>query len=153
MYHAPIGKGSFDCSKEGFRGMIISDRLRELREAKKLSQGDIEKRTGLLRCYISRVENGHTVPAIETLEKLARALEVPLYQLFYDGEEPRQLPNLLKRTTADVIAWGSHGKQANYLHQLRKCLSKAHDEDRKLIMYMAQKMANKSGRRTGKAAA
>ncbi len=55
--------------------MIIGDRLRALREEKKLSQGDIEKRTGLLRCYISRVENGHTVPAIETLEKLARALE------------------------------------------------------------------------------
>ena len=62
--------------------MVIGDRLRELRETKKLSQGDIEKRTGLLRCYISRVENGHTVPAIETLEKLARALEIPLYQLF-----------------------------------------------------------------------
>ena len=58
--------------------MIIADRLRELREAKHLSQGDIEKRTGLLRCYISRVKNGHTVPAIETLEKLARAVEVPL---------------------------------------------------------------------------
>lgn len=72
--------------------MIIGDRLREMREEKKLSQGDIEKRTGLLRCYISRVENGHTVPAIETLEKLARALEVSLYHLFYDGEEPRQLP-------------------------------------------------------------
>ena len=70
--------------------MIIGDRLRALREEKKLSQGDIEKRTGLLRCYISRVENGHTVPAIETLEKLARALECPLYQLFYDGEEPPQ---------------------------------------------------------------
>src|SRR5437879_11746995 len=53
--------------------MIIGDRLRELREGKSLSQGDIEKRTGLLRCYISRVENGHTVPAIETLEKMARA--------------------------------------------------------------------------------
>ncbi len=60
--------------------MIIGDRLRALREEKKLSQGDIEKRTGLLRCYISRVENGHTVPAVETLEKMARAFEVPLYQ-------------------------------------------------------------------------
>ncbi len=87
--------------------MIIGDRLRALREEKKLSQGDIEKRTGLLRCYISRVENGHTVPAIETLEKLARALEVPLYQLFYDGEEPPQLPNLPKRKSGDDIAWGS----------------------------------------------
>jgi transcriptional regulator with XRE-family HTH domain len=56
--------------------VIIGDRLRDMREQKKLSQGDIEKRTGLPRCYISRVENGHTVPAIETLEKLARALEV-----------------------------------------------------------------------------
>jgi transcriptional regulator with XRE-family HTH domain len=81
--------------------------LRGLREEKKLSQGDIEKRTGLLRCYISRVENGHTVPAIETLEKMSRALEVPLYQLFYDGEEPPELPNLPKRKTADEIAWGS----------------------------------------------
>src|SRR5713101_1424727 len=61
--------------------MIIGDRLRILREQKKFSQGEIEKRTGLLRCYISRVENGHTVPAVETLEKFARALEVPLYQL------------------------------------------------------------------------
>jgi DNA-binding XRE family transcriptional regulator len=74
--------------------MIIGDRLRELREAKKLSQGDIEKRTGLLRCYVSRVENGHTVPAIETLEKMANAFEVPLYQLFYEGEEPPKLPTL-----------------------------------------------------------
>lgn len=126
--------------------MVIGDRLRELRENKKLSQGDIEKRTGLLRCYISRVENGHTVPAVETLEKLARALEIPLYQLFYDGEQPPKLPNLLKRKTADDIAWGSSGKQATYLHQLTKCLSKAPEEDRKLIMVMAQKMAHRGGR-------
>jgi len=85
--------------------MIIGDRLRALREEKKFSQGDIEKRTGLLRCYISRVENGHTVPAIETLEKMARALEIPMYQLFYDGEEPPKLPNLPKRKTADDIMW------------------------------------------------
>ena len=58
--------------------MDIARRLRELREHKEMSQGDIEKKTGLLRCYISRVENGHTVPAIETLEKIARSLEVPL---------------------------------------------------------------------------
>jgi len=73
--------------------MIIGDRLKTLRESKSLSQGDIEKRTGLLRCYISRVENGHTDPSVETLEKLARAFEVPLYHLFYDGEEPPTLPN------------------------------------------------------------
>jgi len=123
--------------------MIIGDRLRALREEKKLSQGDIEKRTGLLRCYISRVENGHTVPAIETLEKLARALECPLYQLFYDGEEPPQLPNLPKRKSSDDIAWGTSGKEARYLNKLRRLLSKADDEDRKLLLYMAQKMANR----------
>ena len=121
--------------------MVISDRLRELREGKNLSQGDIEKRTGLLRCYISRVENGHTVPAIETLEKLARALEVPLYQLFYDGEKPPELPNLLKRKTSDDIAWGSSGKQAAYLHKLRKCLGKTKDSDRKILLSFAQKLA------------
>ena len=127
--------------------MIIGDRLRELREGKKLSQGDIEKRTGLLRCYISRVENGHTVPAIETLEKLARALEIPLYQLFYEGEEPPKLPHLLKRKTSDDIAWGSSGKQAVFLHKLRKCLSKAGDADRKLLLAMAQKLSAGRGRR------
>src|SRR5260221_4572366 len=68
--------------------MDIAYRLRSLREQKKLSQGDLEKRTGLLRCYISRVENGHTVPAVETLEKMARAMEMPLYQLMYDGQKP-----------------------------------------------------------------
>ncbi len=74
--------------------MVIGNRLKELRESKQLSQGDIEKRTGLLRCYISRVENGHTVPAIETLEKMARALEVPMYRLFHDGGVPAGLSKL-----------------------------------------------------------
>ncbi|OLB21151.1 MAG: hypothetical protein AUI12_16670 [Acidobacteria bacterium 13_2_20CM_2_57_6] len=123
--------------------MIIGERLRELREEKKLSQGDIEKRTGLLRCYISRVENGHTVPAVETLEKLARAFEVPLYQLFYEGAEPPQVPNLLKRKSSDEGAWGSSGREARFLSKLRRLLGKSSDEDRKLILHMAQKMAKR----------
>ncbi|SRR5258708_5436020 len=121
--------------------MIIGDRLRVMRGEKKLSQGDIEKRSRLFRCYISRVENGHTVPAIETLEKMARALEVPLYQLFYDGEEPPKLPNLLKRKTSDEIAWGSSGKDARFLCKLRRWLGKANEADREIILSMAQKMA------------
>ena len=121
--------------------MIIGDQLRAMREEKQLSQGDIEKRTGLLRCYISRVENGHTVPAIETLEKMARALEVPMYQLFYDGEEPPKLPNLPKRKSSDDIAWGSSGKDARFLNKLRRLLGKAEEADRKLLLYLAQKMA------------
>jgi len=123
--------------------MIIGDRLREMREVKQLSQGDIEKRTGLLRCYISRVENGHTVPAIETLEKMARALEVPLYQLFYDGEEPPKLPNLLKRKSSSEVAWGSSGKDARYLGKLRRLLGKSDEHHRKLILLMAQKLAGR----------
>src|SRR6266853_3508763 len=67
--------------------LMIGERLRTIRESKNLSQGDIEKRTGLIRCYTSRVENGHTVPSIETLAKYAQALEIPLYQIFYDGDE------------------------------------------------------------------
>ncbi|MGH9791639.1 MAG: helix-turn-helix domain-containing protein [Candidatus Acidiferrales bacterium] len=117
--------------------------MRNLREEKKLSQGDIEKRTGLLRCYISRVENGHTVPAIETLEKMARALEVPLYQLFYDGEEPPELPNLPKRKSADDIAFGNSGKEARFLHRLRRVLGKLDDADRRLLFFMAQKMTRR----------
>ncbi len=123
--------------------MIIGDRLRALREAKKFSQGEIEKRTGLLRCYISRVENGHTVPAIETLEKMAHALEVPLYQLFYDGEEPPELPNLPKRKTSDDIAWGSLGKNARFLSKFRRLLGRVGEGDRRLLLYMVQKMARR----------
>jgi transcriptional regulator with XRE-family HTH domain len=121
--------------------MIIGDRLRALRDQKQLSQGDVEKRTGFLRCYISRVENGHTVPAIETLEKMARALEIPMYQLFYEGEEPPKLPNLLKRKSSDENAWGSSGKDGRFLSKLRRSLGKANEADRKIILLMAQKMA------------
>jgi transcriptional regulator with XRE-family HTH domain len=93
--------------------------------------------------YISRVENGHTVPATETLEKMASALEVPLYQLFYDGEEPPKLPNLLKRKSSDDIAWGSVGKDSRFLSKLRRVLGKASEQDRKIILRMAQKMAHR----------
>jgi|SRR5437660_137765 len=120
--------------------MIIGDRLRTLREEKKLSQGDMQERTGLFRCYVSRVENGHTVPAIETLEKMARALEVPMYQLFYDGEEPPTVPNLLRKSS-DKDAWGSTGKDARYLNILRRALGKTAEHNGKLVMHMAKKMA------------
>jgi transcriptional regulator with XRE-family HTH domain len=121
--------------------MLIGDRLRSIREEKNLSQGDVEKRTGLLRCYVSRVENGHTVPAVETIEKFARALEVPVYQLFYDGEKPPELPNLPKRKTAADIAWGTTGKDARFLAKLRRLLGRTAERDRKLLLSMAQKIA------------
>lgn len=123
--------------------MLIGDRLRAIREAKKLSQGDIEQRCGLLRAYISRVENGHTVPSVETLEKFARALEVPLYQLFYEGKEPPELPNLLKRATAAEIAWGISGKQARLLTKFYRLLGRMGQSNRQLLLHMAQKMARR----------
>jgi transcriptional regulator with XRE-family HTH domain len=121
--------------------MIIGDRLRALREEKKLSQGEIEKRTGLLRCYISRVENGHTVPAVGTLEKMARALEVPLYALFCEGQEPAQPPKLPGRDTANEAAWGSSRKDSRTLAQFRRLLGRVKEGDRGLLLLMAQKMA------------
>jgi len=127
--------------------MMIGDRLRLLREEKNFSQGEIEKRTGLLRCYISRVENGHTAPAIETLEKMARALEVPLYQLFYDGEETPKLPNIISRKAAGSVGWGSSGKNARILSQFRRLLGRVDDKNMKLLMSMAQKMATRRDRR------
>jgi transcriptional regulator with XRE-family HTH domain len=121
--------------------MVIGDRLRALREEKKFSQGDIEKRTGLLRCYISRVEHGHTVPAVETLEKFARALEFPIYQLFYDGEDPPKVPNLPKGKLSKTVAWGDSGKDARLLAKFRHLLGRADESDRRLLLFMAQKMA------------
>jgi transcriptional regulator with XRE-family HTH domain len=128
---------------------VICNRLRALREEMKMSQGDIEKRTGLLRCYISRVENGHTVPTVDTLEKMARALEVPLYRLFYDGEAPPKLENFPKRKTADEIAWGNSGKGARFLSNFRRLLGRVEDKDRKLLMSFAQKLASRrNGRKS-----
>lgn len=104
---------------------------------------DIEKKTGLLRCYVSRVENGHTVPSVETLEKFARALEVPMYQLFYEGEEPPKLLNLPKRKTADDLVWGSSGKDARLLSKFCSLFSRTGESDLGKVLFMAQKMANR----------
>ena len=143
----PVLSSTYDCwnrlhSTED-QTVIIGDRLRALREEKKFSQGDVEKRTGLLRCYISRVENGHTVPAVETLEKFARALGVPMYQLFYDGNEPPKVPNLPKRKTADDLAWGKKGKDARLLSQFCRLFSKMEDDELRMVLFMAQKMARR----------
>src|SRR5215472_9381954 len=126
--------------------MVIGERLRDVRKGKNLSQGDIEKRTGLLRCYISRVENGHTVPSVETLEKLARAMEVPLYRLFYEGQGSPKVPTFPKRDDGPV--WGSSGSEAVYLDKLRRVLGRVDERHRKLVLLTAQKMAG-LGRRNG----
>jgi transcriptional regulator with XRE-family HTH domain len=121
--------------------MIMGDRLRALREQKGLSQGEIQERTGLFCCYISRVENGHILPGIETLEKFARALEVPMYELFYEGEEPPSVPVFPNRKTSTDAAWGSRGKDALMLANFRRFLGRMNANNRKLLLSMAQKMA------------
>ncbi|MGH9432159.1 MAG: helix-turn-helix domain-containing protein [Terriglobia bacterium] len=124
--------------------MIIGRRLRKLREELNLSQGDIEKRTGLLRCYISRVENGHTVPSLETLERLAAALEVPLYQLFYEGDDPPALPNLSSRQTSEELVLSEEQeKQVRFFEKVKRVLDKIEEKDRQLLLYMAQKLASR----------
>ena len=123
--------------------MIIGERLRVLREEKNFSQGDIEKKTGLLRCYVSRVENGHTIPNVETLEKMARALEIPMYKLFYESEEPPKLPNLLKRKSADNIVCGNSGKDAHTLAKFCWAFSRMTESEFGLVLLVAQKMAKR----------
>src|ERR1700722_9807851 len=132
----PIGYRNRPCSAED-QTMTIGKRLRVLREERKFSQGVIEKRTGLLRCYVSRVENGYTVPAVETLEKFARALEVPMYQLFYEGDERPSL----KPLKANLKLWGSTGKDAQLVAQFRRILNKIEEKDRTLLLHMARKLA------------
>src|SRR5579872_4135855 len=124
--------------------MVIGRRLRKLREERNLSQGDIEKRTGLLRCYISRVENGHTVPSLETLERLAAALELPLYQLFYEGDEPPALTNLSKRqTTEELVLDAEQEKELRFFEKVKRLLGRIDEKDRQLLLYMAQKLASR----------
>jgi len=123
--------------------MFIGDRLKTLREAKNFSQGDIEKKTGLLRCYVSRVENGHTVPAIETLEKFARALELPLYHLMFDGDEPPTLPKSANLGKADSLESSRQGKVL--MQKLVPLLAKMGQDDRNLILFMAGRVSKKRG--------
>ena len=120
--------------------MDVGDRLKQFRELRGLSQGKIEERTGLLRCYISRVENGHIVPSVETLEKFARALDMPLYQLLYDGEKP---PKSLKTQAQEIDDWASRGKGRRTFSKLQNALQKISESDRALLLYMAAKMVGK----------
>jgi transcriptional regulator with XRE-family HTH domain len=123
--------------------MTIGQRFRLLREQRNLTQGDIKNRTGLLRCYLSRVENSHTVPTVETLEKLARSIEVPIYYLFYDSDALPPPPRPLHSKADDHVAFGSAGQDAYYLHSLRRLLGKITPSDRRLLYSLAKQMARR----------
>ena len=123
--------------------MSIGARIREMREQKGLSQGDIEKSTGLLRCYTSRVENGHTVPSVETLERFASGLGVPLYQLFYHSGETPETPHLTPRKSLEQLAKepGSEGADARFLLKLKAHLEHIVEPDREVLLTLAKKLA------------
>jgi transcriptional regulator with XRE-family HTH domain len=116
--------------------MNIGERIRNFRLQKALSQGDIEKRTGLLRCYLSRVENGHTIPSLDTLAKIATAMDVPLAQFFGEGipeNGNKSLPSL-------------NDDQVRFLNQIRRYSTSLNDSDRKLVLQMVKKMAASTGK-------
>lgn len=124
--------------------MVIGTRLRQLRQERNLSQGDIEARTGLLRCYISRVENGHTIPSLETLEKLAQALEVQLFQLFYEGPEPPTLPRLSARLTVqDDLDDQEVEAEVRFLEKIRRLVARVGERDRDLFLHLARELAKR----------
>jgi transcriptional regulator with XRE-family HTH domain len=125
--------------------MLIGTTLRSLREERGLSQGDIEKSTGLLRCYISRIENGHTIPSLETLERFSAALDVPLYRLFFSGEGEPPTPNLIRRKSLDELAEepGKAGEEARFLLQFKKVLTKLGEPDRDVVLTLARKLATR----------
>jgi transcriptional regulator with XRE-family HTH domain len=120
--------------------MDVGTRLKQFRELKGLSQDQIEKRTGLPRCYLSRVENGHTVPTLKTLEKFARALEMALYQLFYEGDKPLKS---VKTQVNEIDGWASQRKGRRIFSKLQNALQKMSVPDRTLLLYMAAKMVGK----------
>jgi transcriptional regulator with XRE-family HTH domain len=112
--------------------MNIGETIRNYRLQKGMSQGDIEKRTGLLRCYLSRVENGHTIPSLDTLAKIAGAMDVPLGQFFSDHHHSNGNARNLPRLTEDEV---------RFLSQIRRYTSNLNDSDRKLVLAMVRKMA------------
>jgi len=125
--------------------MPIGTRIRELRAQKGMSQGDIEEITGLLRCYISRVENGHTIPSLETLERFAAALDIPLYRFFYTGEDLPSTPNLTPRATLEELAeeGGKEGASARFVLKLKKYADKLGETDRDVLLTMAKRFASR----------
>jgi transcriptional regulator with XRE-family HTH domain len=116
--------------------LMIGERLRAIRESKNLSQGDIEQRTGMMRSYTSRVENGHTVPSIETLTKYAQALEIPLYQLFYDGKEaPKKIKGLVLNGAK------LSNSERREIESLGRKFTKLKARDKLLVRHMIAKLA------------
>jgi len=121
--------------------MQIGHRLRELREAKNLSQGDIEQRTGLMRCYTSRIENERTVPSIGTLAKYARALDLPLHMFFRERDESATKSPSMPVTELAERLWGTNDTEFFELVSLAKALSRMDGRNRRLLLELAHRLA------------
>ncbi len=104
--------------------MNVGATIKNVRQQRGLSQGDLEKRTGLMRCYISRVENGHTVPSIETLSRIAQALELQLTDLLPDGSPP---PNELS--------------EQQFLEEIRRYLPMLSANEREQVVGLVRRIA------------
>jgi len=122
--------------------MYLAERLQQIREARRLSQGDVQNRSGLLRSYISRVENGRCVPALETLQKIAQALEVPLYALFYEEGPLVESPAATNNAKED---WASRGKGCRMFSKIRKATARMNERDRNLLLQFAALMSKDAG--------
>jgi transcriptional regulator with XRE-family HTH domain len=112
----------------------IGEVIRSYRGDRGLSQGDIERRTGLLRCYLSRVENGHTVPSLETLAKIAEAMEISLADFFPGTDTPQD------RETRKVLGELSE-EEIRFLAEIKRYSTTLSDDDKKLVLAMIRKMA------------
>lgn len=123
--------------------MYLAGRLKRFREAKQLSQGDIEKRSGLRRCYISRVENGVTVPSVENLQKITNALEIPMYQLFLVEDEPAFAPAPPPNGTRD---WSTTRAGLKYMGRLTHTLSQLSERNLEVLLATAGRMVRNSSR-------
>ena len=125
--------------------MIIGERLRDIREHQQLLQSDLGKRAGLFESYISRVENGRIIPSLETLEKLSRALQVPLYSILDDGNRTSEKPRFPSQDRRRENKWGAVGKDARYLRKLRILLAKMTERDRALFLIFIQNLSKRQG--------
>jgi len=121
--------------------MLIGARLRELREERKLSQGDITEVIGLPRTYISRIENGHAVPSLETLQRLAAALDVPLYRIFYTSGHADNAH--LARQSLEELAKhpGPAGGEARFLLGMQDLTRNLGGRERFFLLNLARKLA------------
>jgi transcriptional regulator with XRE-family HTH domain len=64
----------------------LARRIRTLRESLRMTQEELAKKCGISVSFASLLERGARSPSYETLVDVAKALEVPLFELFKEGD-------------------------------------------------------------------